>query len=161
MNDTRLNMRSTMNQFTLLIPLFIVTLTKFLPSNAILGLASMLVICTFPGYALLNRFKLHRSSRFQDLFFSVLLSLLLLQIVYTAYSVFCYGIGFESSLTKTQVFLIAIIILLISSYSLRKEMQSSLSTDFVFDFLTKLQGINFTIYLIPLSLQVPLLFLLG
>jgi uncharacterized membrane protein len=152
MNDTRLNMRSTMNQFTLLIPLFIVTLTKFLPSNAILGLASMLVICTFPGYALLNRFKLHRSSRFQDLFFSVLLSLLLLQIVYTAYSVFCYGIGFESSLTKTQVFLITIIILLISSYSLRKEMQSSLSTDFVFDFLTKLQGINFTIYLIPLSL---------
>jgi uncharacterized membrane protein len=97
-------------------PLLILTLTQFLPSNPILGLLSMLVICTLPGYALLNRFKLHRSSGFQDLFFSVLLSLLLLQIVYAAYSVFCYGIGFENSIAKPQVFLIAIIILSASAY---------------------------------------------
>jgi uncharacterized membrane protein len=69
-----------------------------------------------------------------------------------AYSVFCYGIGFESSLTKTQVFLIAIIILLISSYSLKKEMQSPLCTELVFNFLTKLQGKNFVFFLIPLGL---------
>ena len=56
-------------------PVAIIVFTQFLPSNAILGLLSMLVVCTFPGYALLTRFKLHRSSRFQDLFFSVLLSM--------------------------------------------------------------------------------------
>jgi uncharacterized membrane protein len=91
-------------------PLVILTLTHFLPNNSILGLLSMLVICAFPGYAILNRFKLHRSSRFQDLFFSVLLSLLLLQAIYATYSVFCFGIGFEHSLTKEPVFIIASIL---------------------------------------------------
>ena len=47
-------------------PLTIVFLTQVLPSNAILGLLSMFLICIFPGYALLDRFKLHSSSRFQD-----------------------------------------------------------------------------------------------
>jgi uncharacterized membrane protein len=112
----------------------------------------MLLICTFPGYAVLTRLKLHTSSRFQDLFFSVLLSLLLLQIVYAAYSVFCFGIGFENSITKSQVFLIAIVILLISSQSLRKEIKGSRRPKLISDIFMGLQGRNFVFYLIPLAI---------
>ena len=133
-------------------PLVIVILTQLLPSNAILGLLSMIVICTFPGYALLNRFKLHRSSRFQDLFFSVLLSLLVLQGFYVAYTVFCYGIGFENSITQPQVFLIAVVILLISAQFLKKEMKGTLSPELIFDTLTKLRGKRFVLCLIPIAL---------
>lgn len=133
-------------------PLVIVILTQLLPSNAILGLLSMIVICTFPGYALLNRFKLHRSSRFQDLFLSVLFSLLLLQSVYMTYSVFCYGIGFKNSITKPQVFLIAVVILLISSLSLRNKMEGPLISELIFDRLTKLRDKKFVFCLIPIAL---------
>ena len=133
-------------------PVAIIVFTQFLPSNAILGLLSMLVVCTFPGYALLTRFKLHRSSRFQDLFFSVLLSILLLQSVYTAYSVFCYGIGLENSITKPQVFLLAIIILIMSSHSIRKEMKGYSSHELISDHLNNLRSKKFVICLIPLML---------
>jgi uncharacterized membrane protein len=133
-------------------PLAIVILTQLLPNNAILGLLSMIVICTIPGYALLYRFKLHRSSRFQDLFFSVLLSLLLIQSVYMAYSVFCYGIGFKNSITKPQVFLIAFVILLFSCLSLRNKKESFLSRQFISDVVQGSQGKNFVLNLIPSSL---------
>ena len=133
-------------------PVAIIVFTQFLPSNAILGLLSMLVVCTFPGYALLTRFKLHRSSRFQDLFFSVLLSILILQSVYTAYSVFCYGIGLENSITKPQVFLLSIIILIMSSHSIRKEMKGNSSHELIFDHLDNLRTKKFVICLIPLML---------
>ena len=133
-------------------PVVLVILTQLLPSNVILGLLSMIVICTFPGYALLNRFKLHRSSRFQDLFLSVLFSNLLLQSVYMAYSVFCYGIGFKNSITKPQVFLIAVVILLISSFSLRNKIEGPLISEHIFDTLTKLRGKKFVFCLIPIAL---------
>lgn len=152
MNNNRFWTHSINNKITLFIPSIIVTLTQFLPSNPILGILSMLLICTFPGYALLYRFKLHRSSIFQDLFFSVLLSILLLQSVYTAYSVFCYGIGFEHSITKPQVFLIAIIILSASAISLIQQKESSLSAQRIFSILAKSQRKKFTLWLIPLVL---------
>jgi len=132
-------------------PLLILTLTQFLPSNPILGLISMLVICTFPGYALLNRFKINRISAFQDLFFSVLLSILLLQCIYTIYSVFCYGVGFQQSITKPQVFLLAIIILSCSAVSLIQQKDSSLNPNRIFKIIAKPGRIKFALYLIPLT----------
>jgi len=152
MIDTSFRTRSIINHVTFFIPSIIVTLTHFLPSNPILGLVTMFLICTIPGYAALNRLKLHTTIRFQDLFFSILLSLLLLQIVYAAYSVFCFGIGFEKSITKPQVFLIAIVILLISSQSLRKEIKGSRRPKLISDIFMGLQGRNFVFYLIPLAI---------
>jgi len=133
-------------------PVLIVILNQFLPSNAVLGLLCMIVVCTIPGYALLNRFKLHRSSRFQDLFFSVLLSILVLETVYMAYSVFCYGIGFKNSITKPQVFLIAVVILFISSQSLKKELKGTLVPESISDILTKLKSKKIAFCLSSLAL---------
>ena len=133
-------------------PVVIVILTQFLPSNAVLGLLCIIIVCTIPGYALLNRFELQRSSRFQNLFFSVLLSILLLQSVYTAYSVFCYGIGLEDSINKLQVFLLAIIVLIMSSYSIRKKKKSFSSPELISSHLDNLRGRKFAICLIPLML---------
>jgi len=130
-------------------PLVILTLTHFLPNNPILGLLSMLVICTFPGYAILNRFKLHRSSRFQDLFFSVLLSLFLLQVVYATYSVLFFGLGFEHSLTKIPVIIIAGIILLLCSISLRKNINVLKSYQLITKIGLRLRKRFSFLYLIP------------
>jgi len=133
-------------------PIAIVFLTQVLPSNAILGLLSMFLICIFPGYALLDRFKLHSSSRFQDLFFSVLLSLLLLGSVYAAYSVFCYGLGFEHSLTRKQVFLIAIIIMIFSTFYLRNTKKTSLNIQLTSNTFMNLKSKKLLLYIIPLAL---------
>jgi uncharacterized membrane protein len=133
-------------------PIVIIVLTQLLPSNAVLGILSMLTICTFPGYALLYRFKLHRSNIFQDLFFSVLLSILVLQSVYTAYSIFCYGLGFKHSLTSAQVFLIATIILLMSSLTLRKNIDVLEGIKLIQGILIKVENIKIFFYLIPLVL---------
>lgn len=140
-------------------PIVILTLTQFLPSNVILSLSSMLLICTFPGFALLHRFKLHRSSRFQDLFFSVLFSLLLLEVVYAAYSVFCFGLGFEHSLTRAQVFIIAIVILIFSSLSLRNNIDILVGYQFISNIFLKLRSKNSSLYLIPMG--IPLLALVA
>jgi uncharacterized membrane protein len=132
-------------------PLVIVILTHLLPSNLFLSLLSMFLICTFPGFAVLSRFKLHRSNQFQDLFLSVLLSLLLLQGVYAGYSVFCFGLGFEQSLANAQVIILAIIILLFSSISLRKNIDAFIGHQPVFEISKRLNGRIFLIYLIPLA----------
>jgi uncharacterized membrane protein len=132
-------------------PLVIVILTQLLPSNVFLSLWSMFLICTFPGFAIIHRFKLHRSSQFQDLYLSVLLSLLLLQGVYAGYSVFFYGLGFENSLTNIKVFIIAIITLLFSTNSLRK----NIDVDLVYELISKIRlGLiskSFLLYLIPFT----------
>ena len=133
-------------------PSVIVFLTQLLPSNAFLSLLSMFLICTFPGFTIIQRFKLHRSSHFQYLFLSVLLSLLLLQGAYAGYSVFCFGLGFEKSLTNTQVFILAIIILLICSISLRKDIDVLLWDKLISKASQSLNGKIFLLYLIPLAL---------
>jgi uncharacterized membrane protein len=133
-------------------PLVMVVLTYLLPSNVFLSLISMFLICTYPGFAVINRYKLHRSNRFQDLFLSVLLSLLLLQSVYASYSVLCYGLGFEQSITNTQVFILAIVILLFSAFSLRKNMDELMGYELIFKISQRLNGRIFLIYLIPLAL---------
>jgi di/tricarboxylate transporter len=121
-------------------PLLIVVLTYLLPSNVFLSLISMFLICTFPGFAVIYRYKLHRSNHFQDLFLSVLLSLLLLQSVYASYSVLCYGLGFEQSITNTQVFILAIVILLFSAFSLRKNMDEHIGYELIFKISQRLNG---------------------
>lgn len=112
----------------------------------------MLVICTFPGYAMLKRFKLHRSSRFQDLFFSVLFSLLLLQGIYSAYSVLCFGLGFEHSLTKVPVFIIASILLLFCSFILRNNFDILSSYQIISKIGLSVRNKSFFLYLIPLAI---------
>jgi uncharacterized membrane protein len=133
-------------------PSVIVTLTQLLPSNVFLSLLSMILICTIPGFAIIQRFRLSRSSQFQDLFLSILLSLLLLQGVYAGYSVFCFGLGFEKSLTNAQVFILAIIILLSSSISLRKDIDASQAYKIILKISRRLNGKIFIPFLISLSL---------
>jgi uncharacterized membrane protein len=152
MIDTWVGKHSINSQIVLFMPSILVTLTLLLPSNPILGLLNMLVVCTFPGYALLTRFKLHRSNQFQDLFLSVLISLLLLQGVYASYSVLCFGLGFEQSITNTQVFILAIIILLFSAFSLRKNFDTHIGYEIILKISQRLNGRIFLIYLIPLAL---------
>jgi uncharacterized membrane protein len=133
-------------------PLVIVSLTHLLPSNVFLSLLSMLLICTFPGFAIIYRFKLHRLSQIQDLYLSVLFSLLLLQGVYASYSVFCFGLGLKNSLTYTQVFMLAIIILLVSSMSLRKNIDELQWYKLISEIILRSNGKIILSYLIPLAL---------
>jgi hypothetical protein len=133
-------------------PLVIVILTYLLPSNLFLSMLSMILICTFPGFALIYRFKLHSSNQFQDLFLSVLLSLLLVQGVYASYSVLCFGLGFEQSITNAQVFILAIVILLFSAFSLRKNIDALIGHELIFKISRRFKIRIFLIYLIPLAL---------
>jgi uncharacterized membrane protein len=133
-------------------PLVIFSLTHLLPSNVFLSLLSMILICTFPGFAIIHRFKLHRLSQIQDLYLSVLLSLLLLQVVYASYSVFCFGLGLKNSLTYTQVFMLAIIILLVSSMSLRKNIDVLQWYKLISKIISRSNGKIILSYLIPLAL---------
>jgi uncharacterized membrane protein len=111
----------------------------------------MFLICTTPGFAIIHRFRLIRSSQFQDLFLSVILSLLLLQGVYATYSVFCFGLGFENSLTNAKVFMLAIIILLLSSISLRKNIDVIQGDKLISKISLRLNAGIFLLYLIPLA----------
>jgi uncharacterized membrane protein len=154
MIDSKTWKHSIIIQIALFIPSIIITLNHFLPSNPILGLLSLLVICTFPGYAMLIRFKLQRSSRFQDLFFSVLLSLLLLQAIYATYSVLCFGLGFEHSLAKVPVFIIASILLLFCSILLKNNIDILKSYQIISKIGMRLRKKSLFLYLIPLAIPI-------
>ena len=157
--NQKLQQKRRMLDVVIFAPVLILTLTQFLPNNVILSLLSLFLICTFPGFAIIYRFNLHRSNQFQDLFLSILLSLVLLQSVYAGYSVFCFGLGLEHSLTNTQVFFLGCIISFSSSMSLRRNIDVSIFYKSIYIISQRLSGNTIILYLI--SIAFPLISLIA
>lgn len=97
------------------IPVIIFTATNALPCNPLLSFATLIIICTLPGYSLLNHFNLRLRTGFENLFISVLLSIFTLSIVYTTITLSAFHLGFPHTLQKGPTFLIGLLLIIASS----------------------------------------------
>jgi len=105
-------------------PVVVFTATNALPHNPLLSFATLVIICTLPGYSLLNHFNLRLSTGFENLFISVLLSIFTLSIVYTTITFSAYQLGFPHILQRGPTFLIGFFLIIASSRNLSHSGQS-------------------------------------